>query len=77
MNYVPKKLNDLIGRDEYIAKIKSWLNNFYNSESEQKNALYIEGPPGIGKTTLIQYIWEDLKVDVYRVDGFEFKNTNF
>lgn len=75
MNYVPKKLNDLIGRDESIAKIKSWLNNFYNSESEQKNALYIEGPPGIGKTTLIQYILEDLKFDVYRVDGFEFKNT--
>ena len=75
MNYVPNNINDLIGREDSVLKIKSWLNGFYNNESEQKNALYIEGPPGIGKTTLIQYILEDMLFDVYRVDGFEFKNT--
>ena len=64
MNYVPNKLNDLIGRNEDILKIKSWLNNFYNPESEQKNALFIEGPSGIGKSILIQYILEDLLFDI-------------
>ena len=41
MNYVPNNINDLIGREDSVLKIKSWLNGFYNNESEQKNALYI------------------------------------
>ena len=74
MNYVPTKLNELIGRSEEISKIKLWLSNFYNPESDQKNALFIEGPPGIGKSILTQYILDDLNFDTYRIDGCQFKN---
>ena len=74
MNYVPNNLSELIGRNDEIKKIKEWLINFYNPESEQKNALFIEGSPGIGKSILLEYILNDLLFDVYRVDGCQFKN---
>ena len=75
MNYVPLKLGDLIGRIDEINKIKKWLKGFYKKDSDQKNALLIEGCSGIAKSILIEYILEDLQFDTYRIDGCEFKNT--
>ena len=74
MNFVPNNTNDLIGRDDDISKIKSWIMDFHKEENENKNALFIEGVSGIGKTILIDLILEELKYDIYKVNGLEFKN---
>jgi replication factor C subunit 1 len=51
--YKPKKLNEIIGNNTQINKIKEWLLN------QKTNSLIVSGNQGIGKTITIKLILEE------------------
>ncbi|MCW4047078.1 MAG: replication factor C large subunit [Candidatus Bathyarchaeota archaeon] len=47
--YRPKKIDDVIGNEEAKATFVEWL----KSKRRKKNAVLLYGPPGVGKTALV------------------------
>lgn len=66
--YKPQNINDIIGNEYNIITIKKWFNNF--DEKKTKNTknkeriLLINGPNGVGKTTIINCVCNDLNYNV-------------
>lgn len=61
--YRPKRLSDFIGNRDEVEKIEKWLLTW---KSQRKKALWLTGPPGVGKTSVISYL-----VNKYRIETFE------
>ena len=53
--YKPRTVSDLIGNTQNIKKIIKWIKNFKKGKTEHR-ALFLYGPPGIGKTTVAHII---------------------
>ena len=72
--YKPKKISDIVGNKLQIKQAKLWLNNFRNKVKGTKLALFISGPPGIGKTTLSHLIFKAFEYDVIEFNASDVRN---
>ncbi len=63
--YAPKKGSDVVGQDEALARVRKHV------EAYKRGArpLIVAGPPGIGKTSLVEAIAHDMDVDVIEINA--------
>lgn len=66
--YRPQGLDDYRGRSDTITEVKNWVKNWENTKSQ---ALLLHGPPGIGKTALVQALAADLGMEVFETNASE------
>ncbi|MAH03721.1 hypothetical protein CMI39_02960 [Candidatus Pacearchaeota archaeon] len=72
----PKFLQEIIGQNEAIIKIKNFIGNFYLGKltKNQKKALILHGPPGVGKTTLAHVIAKDSNLEIFELNASDLRN---
>jgi replication factor C subunit 1 len=61
--YIPTSINDIIGHKDAIQQITSWLSSW----TPHTPGLFLTGPPGIGKTSMIHCIAASME---YRVTEY-------
>jgi DNA polymerase III delta prime subunit len=71
-------INNLLNRENEVAKIKHLLNEFENNKHNimTKRGLYVYGDPGSGKTTFIMNILNEMNYDVIRYDAGDIRNKS-
>lgn len=67
--YIPKKSSDIIGNIEQVNKIKLWLSNIKNNIPNNYKGLYINGPNGIGKKTIINVLLKEYNFNIIEFDN--------
>lgn len=72
--YRPKITKEMVGFKKNIAVIKSFLNNFASKSklgnlTTKDKAILLEGPPGVGKTTVVYAIAKDLGYTVIEMNA--------
>ncbi|BFI73108.1 replication factor C large subunit [Nanoarchaeota archaeon] len=70
--YAPKHINEIINQSEAIGKIKAFIEKYPNV---QKKALLLYGPPGVGKTSSIYAIANDLNYEVIEINASDTRNA--
>jgi DNA polymerase III delta prime subunit len=72
-----ENINEILNRKEQENEIKSILKHFYENKNNLllKKGIYIYGDPGIGKTTFINKILQDLNYDIIHYDAGDVRNT--
>jgi Holliday junction DNA helicase RuvB len=66
----PSRLEDIIGQDDVISRLKIVSSAFKGSDaSGVMPHVLIDGPPGLGKTTIASAIATELNVNLYTVNG--------
>ncbi|MEM4788938.1 MAG: replication factor C large subunit [Ignisphaera sp.] len=66
IKYRPKQINDVVNQEQAKQKILEWLKKWPNVE---KKALLLYGPPGVGKTSLVEAISNELGYDLIELNA--------
>ena len=69
--------NIILDRVKQEEQIITLLNNFQNTPLNVKRNIYIQGLPGIGKTTFTTQLLNKLNYDIIRYDSIDIRNTQF
>ena len=70
IKYRPKRIEDVINQEEAKSKILEWLRKWPNVD---KKALLLYGPPGCGKTSLVEAIANEFGYEVLEMNASDFR----
>ena len=70
--YRPKKLEDIKGQDPAI----SIINDFIATFPQRKKAILLNGPPGVGKTTIVHAIAKKLNAEIFELNASDLRNKS-
>ncbi len=70
IKYRPRTLSDYIDQEEAKNKLLEWIKSFPNTEYK---AALLHGPPGTGKTTLVECLARDLGFEVVEMNASDFR----
>ncbi|MEK6808533.1 MAG: replication factor C large subunit [Nanoarchaeota archaeon] len=69
--YRPKKSADIIGQESKIKELKDFIINY---QGQKKRAILIYGQSGIGKTSSVHSLANELGLELVEVNASEFRN---
>ncbi len=67
IKYRPKRLSEIVGQDEAIAKLLSWLKNY------RGKGFLAYGPPGVGKTATAYALASEYGFEVIEMNASDFR----
>ena len=70
--YLPKKINDVIGQDNALKEIVAFIANF---KKEKKNAALLHGSIGVGKTSSVYAVANELGLEILEINASDFRNA--
>jgi replication factor C large subunit len=70
--YRPKTLEEVKGQEQSVVKIKDFLKNF----PQKKKAILLNGPPGVGKTTIVHVISKQLDAEIFELNASDLRNKD-
>ncbi len=73
--YRPKKREDFVGNPSAVAAIEKWLEN-WKKKPPKKRAIFLYGPPGIGKTSIAQVLANEHDFDLIEINASDARNTS-
>ena len=66
--YRPKSIKDVVGNEKQKQKVIQWLNDFFSGKTSKK-AILIHGPPGIGKTSFVHALANELDLELIELNA--------
>jgi len=66
--YKPKSLNDIVGQDNAISKLKKAV--------KEKKAILVYGVSGIGKSSSIHALSKDLNYEILEINASDYRNKD-
>ena len=73
--YKPKSLAEVIGNKEAKKRILDWI-RLWNRGIPDKRAIFIYGPPGVGKTVTVEALANDLNMELIESDASSYRTAS-
>ena len=74
--YRPSKREDFVGNAAAVAEIENWAKAWKRNKPPKKRALFLYGPPGIGKTSIAQVISKQYGFDLIEINASDARNKS-
>ncbi len=71
--YSPRTLAEIAGQPSAVLAIRQLVQNF---SAARKKALLLFGPPGVGKTCLVQALAEEFNYELVEMNASQFRDAN-
>jgi len=73
IKYRPRRINDVVNQEEAKRKLLAWIKSWPNVK---KKAALLWGPPGSGKTSLVEAIAKELKYELIEMNASDFRRAS-
>jgi replication factor C large subunit len=70
----PRTLSDVAGNKEALRKLVNWVNS-WGARVPQNRAAFLYGPPGVGKTSSVEALANDLGFDLVEVNASDYRTA--
>jgi len=70
--YRPKNFSEVYGQEKAIVEVRNFFRNF--NPKKGRKALLLHGPPGVGKTTLVQLIAKETSSEIFELNASDLRN---
>jgi len=70
----PRTLSDVAGNKEALRKLLNWVNS-WKARPPQNRAVFLYGPPGVGKTSSVEALANDLGFDLVEVNASDYRTA--
>jgi replication factor C large subunit len=70
--YKPRSLSEVAGNEEAKRKILEWIRSWERG-APGKRAIFIYGPPGVGKTATVEALANDLNMEIIESDASTYR----
>jgi DNA polymerase III delta prime subunit len=74
--YRPSRREDFVGNAAAVAEIEKWAKQWQRNKPPKKRALFLYGPPGIGKTSIAQVIAKGHDFDLIEINASDARNKS-
>lgn len=73
---MPSKLEDFVGNTAAVVEIEKWVKQWQRNKPPKKRSLFLYGPPGIGKTSIVQVISKKYDFDLIEINASDARNKS-
>ncbi len=74
--YRPARKEDFVGNTAAVEAIEKWLKSWKSKTPPKKRAIFLYGPPGIGKTSIAQVLANEYDFDLIEINASDARNKN-
>jgi len=72
VKHKPKTLAEVVGNEEAIEKLGSWVKS-WDKGVPKRRAVFLYGPPGIGKTVCVEALANDLNMELVERNASDYR----
>jgi len=72
VKHKPKALSEVVGNEEAIEKLTSWVKS-WDKSIPKRRAVFLYGPPGIGKTVSVEALANDLNMELVERNASDYR----
>ena len=75
IKYRPRRIDDVINQDEAKKIVIPWLRQWLQGKPPAKKALLLYGPPGVGKTSLVEAAANELGFEILELNASDYRSA--
>jgi replication factor C large subunit len=75
LKYKPLSLAEVVGNGEALSAFKSWVKS-WDKAAPKKRAVFLHGPPGIGKTVAVEALANDLHMELVEKNASDYRTED-
>jgi len=72
VKHKPKTLTEVVGNEEAIEKLVAWVKS-WDKAAPKRRAVFLYGPPGIGKTVSVEALANDLNMELVERNASDYR----
>ncbi len=71
----PKSVDEVIDQEEAKSQLLTWIESWLKGKVPDKRAVLLYGPPGVGKTSLVEAVAHDYKLEILELNASDYRRA--
>ena len=75
IKYRPKHIDEVVDQEEAKSQFLTWIETWIRGKVPEKRAALLYGPPGVGKTSLVEAVVRDYKLELLELNASDYRRA--
>ncbi len=76
IKYRPRRVEEIIGQEQAKKTLREWLEEWLKGRIPAKRVALLHGPPGVGKTSLVEALARELNMEVLELNASDYRRKS-